>query len=57
VGVMWALCDLMKRGFGDGPLWKKIYGKFWKNGKGECCMKKEECKCCVQIVKLMFIMW
>jgi hypothetical protein len=45
----------MKGGFGDGPLsfFIKNFGGMEKRN----VMKKYEYKCCVQIVKLMCIMW
>jgi hypothetical protein len=38
VGEMWTLCGLVKGGFGDEPL-SFLYGKLWRNGRKECCMK------------------
>jgi hypothetical protein len=43
VGEMWTLCGLVKGGFGDEPL-SFLYGKLWRNGREECCMKEKQCK-------------
>ncbi len=51
MGIMCALCGLMKRGFGD-----VLYEKLWRNAREECDMKEKLYKCCVEIVELVCIM-
>jgi len=38
MGEMWTLCGLVKGRFGDEPL-SFLYGKLWRNGRKECCLK------------------
>jgi hypothetical protein len=40
VEEMWTLCGLVKGGFGNEPL-SFLFGKLWRNGREECCMKEK----------------